>query len=526
MREAEIKQWRFLLHQWLDAHADAKPDRQAMAFMERSLSYGELRSSANCLAHCLLSHGVTRGDRVGIYMDKCLEVPIAIYGIMKAGAAYVPLDPSAPPERISEIIEDCGIRLLMTTDGRLKRLEDSGAECLRELTFIGPTSSGSTSSWDSLEKNFPKVDPGVKVVPGDLAYIIYTSGSTGKPKGIMHTHGSGLSFARWAADEYELTHEDRVSNHAPLHFDLSILDYFAALVAGSTTVIIPEEYTRLPPSYSQLLADMKITVFYTVPFALIQLTLRGVLELRDLSRLRLVIFGGEPMPPKHLANLMAQLPHTSFDNIYGPAEVNGCSHYTLPAPPEPEAVIPIGPICQIAEALILDSIGEPVIGGEVGELLVRTPTMMAGYWNRDDLNATAFYCREEDGLSQTYYRTGDLVRELADGTLEFLGRSDRQTKVRGYRVELDEIESTLTAHIAVEEAAIYTVAGELGQSEIHGAFMPALNERVHTADDFLAYLKERLPWYAVPISLRPSKEFPRTSTGKIDRRALQLKEKK
>lgn len=519
MSERELRPRSFLLHQWLDAHAATVPGQQAIAFLEESLSYGQLCSESNRLAHCLLARGVQRGDRVGIYLDKCLQVPVALYGVMKAGAAYVPLDPSAPPERIADIVQDCGISHLLTSDRRYPRLADACGGIARQLTFLGPEDGAAGESWDGIHDNFPDSDPQVKVTADDLAYIIYTSGSTGTPKGIMHTHSSGLSFARWAAQEYGLTAHDRVSNHAPLHFDLSIFDYFATLVAGATTVIIPEEYTRLPPSYSQLIADMGISVLFTVPFALIQLALRGVLDQRDLSRLRLVIFGGEPMPPKYLAQLMEALPHTSFDNMYGPAEINGCSHYTLPAVPDAGFTIPIGPICAIADALVVDPDGAAVAAGATGELLVRTPTMMAGYWNRPDLNAAAFHRAQQGGLEQVYYRTGDLVRVNQDGVMVFVGRRDRQTKVRGYRVELDEIESTLAAHPAVEEAAIYTVTDEQGQAEIRGAFLTA-GDSAELGETCLAYLKDRLPWYAVPTSLRALPQFPRTSTGKIDRRAI------
>ncbi|NNF17648.1 MAG: AMP-binding protein, partial [Gammaproteobacteria bacterium] len=369
----------------------------------------------------------------------------------------------------------------------------------------------------------------IRVIESDLAYIIYTSGSTGTPKGIMHTHHSGLSFARWAASEYGFCHQDRLSNHAPLHFDLSIMDYFSAVLVGATTVIVPEEYTKLPASYSQLLEDHKVTVLYTVPFALIQMLLRGSLEERNLSALRWAIFGGEPFPSAHLRALCRALPHVRFDNMYGPAEINGCSHFTVEHIDSEDEPVPIGPLANCAEGRIVDKDNTPVARGEVGELLVRTPTMMRGYWKRDDLNQKVFdYQVNAIGHQEVYFRTGDFVQELDDGILRFVGRKDRQVKVRGYRIELDEVELALTAQEPVEEAAVYTLSGADGSRAIHAEVTlkdktGGRHSEPHTElkAQVTRALKKSLPWYALPSQISIICEFPRTVTGKIDRRLLQ-----
>ncbi len=513
----------YLLPQLIERTAARAPQHQAIGCLDRALSYAELAAGANRLANTLQAQGVCRNDRVGIYMDKCLESALAIYGILACGAAYVPLDPSAPAERLAFILRDCGIRHLVTADAKLGRLAQAAAsgplplECL-----IGPDGAQDLPwrcvPWSEVHAAEPRA-PRVKCIEQDLAYVIYTSGSTGEPKGIMHTHHSGLSFARWAAREYGLRQEDRLANHAPLHFDLSILDYFAGAVAGATTVIVPEDYTRLPASYSALLAAQRVSVLYTVPFALIQLLLRGVLEERDLSALRWIIYGGEPFPVKHLRALMQRLPHVRVDNIYGPAEVNGVTHHTLAADFDGDSV-PIGPIADIAEALVVDDSGAPVAAGESGELLVRTPTMMQGYWGRADLNRAAFFRRQLlPEYTAVYYRTGDLVREGGNGEFEFLGRKDRQVKVRGYRIELDEVEAALVAHAAVEEAAVFAVPEAEGSQQLRAAVtLKAGGEADRNA--LLAYLKERLSWYMLPAVLELRDSFPRTSTGKIDRRRL------
>ena len=512
----------FLIHHYLDTTAERHPQRPAARFLDESLDYAGLAGRSNQLAHTLVSQGVRRHDRVGIYMDKSIDTPVAMYGIMKTGAAYVPLDPAAPPERVAGLIRDCGIRHLVSAPSKLRGLRalgrtDCKLDCVigvpqqEELRFPG-------IAWHEIGAAPAGRPPLQRINESDLAYIIYTSGSTGQPKGIMHTHHSCLSFARWAVAEYRLHAGDRLSNHAPLHFDLSIFDYFAAIVAGAATVIIPEEYTKLPASYSKLLEEQAVSVLFTVPFALIQMLLRGSLEERDLGALRWAIFGGEPFPPVYLRDLMAKLAHVRFDNMYGPAEVNGCTHFTVGD--VDGAAIPIGPVADIAEALVVDETDTPVAAGTVGELLVRTPTMMRGYWNQNDLTDRVFLQRaNRTGHEERFFRTGDLVQELEDGVLRFVGRKDRQVKVRGYRIELDEIELALTSIDEVEEAAVYVVDDSEGSHELHAQVTLQGVAGAEPAG-IAKQLKNRLPWYAVPASVSIAAEFPRTRTGKIDKRSI------
>lgn len=519
----------------LHRQARNQPDHTAVVFMDQQLSYAQLDHRASTLAAVLQQHGIRKGDRVGIYANKSIHLAVALYGIMAAGAAYVPLDPSSPPSRTATIINDCDITVLITANSKVRNLQQICQQCPQLQVAIGLDGESplplTCLSWQQLSTN--PVAPHTTIPPhntdqrphdDDLAYIIYTSGSTGDPKGIMHTHRSGMSFARWAATEYKLSANDRLSNHAPLHFDLSIFDYFAALVAGAATVIIPEEYTRLPASYSQLLSDQQITVLFTVPFALIQLSQRGELAQRKLNHLRWIIFGGEPMPVTYLQQLQQQLNHCQFDNMYGPAEINGCCHHTVTHLSEEQRTIPIGPICNIANALIVDHQDHCVGQGTPGELLVQTPTMMLGYWGQPDLNQQVFYRRfTPQGVLQVFYRTGDLVRQDSEGQLWFVGRKDRQIKIRGYRVELDEIEATLTNHHEIEEAAVFCLAGEGGCQQIAAALIwknPASSDQDDCHKQLLKYLKQQLPWYAIPAQWHVYREFPRTVTDKIDRRQL------
>lgn len=517
----------FLLHQAINVACERDPHQEATRFSGKSLTYEELLVRANKLAHLLTDNGVKRGDRVGIYMNKGLESAVSIYGAMLAGAAYVPLDPFAPVTRLGYVIRDCGIRTLLTNDGKLDQInqlveDQTGLEC---LIGIEPQDDlpVRTYSWEDVYTlpALPLVDAGT--IEQDLAYILYTSGSTGVPKGIMHTHRSGLSFAQWAADTYGFKTTDRVSNHAPLHFDLSTLDFFASALAGATTVIIPEAVTKFPASLSKLMADEKLTVWYSVPFALIQLMNLGKLEARDLSSLRWILFAGEPFPTKHLRQLMTMLPQAKFSNLYGPTETNVCTYYNVMAVPVDDQPIPIGRPCANVEDLVVDLDDQPVAPGEVGELLIRGGVVMRGYWGQIEMTQRGFYRRQVfSGYEDIFYRTGDLVQLQQDGNYKYLGRKDRQIKTRGYRVELDDIEVALLAHDMVEEAAVYPVPDGQGSNLIEAAVVPK-NGKALLSSDLLDHLGGLLPTYAIPVKIHVTNDFPRTSTGKINRRELQAK---
>ena len=338
----------------------------------------------------------------------------------------------------------------------------------------------------------------------------------------MHTHHSGLSYAKLSAETYQLHEMDILGNHSPLHFDMSTFEFFSGPLKGACTVLIPEEYTKLPASLSKLIADEQLTIWYSVPLALIQLLLRGAMESRDLRALRWILFGGEPFPTADLRELMTRLPNARFSNVYGPAEVNQCAFYHVTKLPDKnEDSIPIGRVWANSEGLVIDAKDQPVEPGTTGELLIRSPTMMQGYWNREDLNQWAFYHHIPfAGYKETYYRTGDLVRLTEDGDYKYIGRKDRQIKTRGYRVELDEVEMNLVSHKQVEEAAVFPIPDTEGSTLISAAVTLKDNQKV-AESELMNYLKTRLPWYAVPININIVKEFPRTTSGKIDRRALQ-----
>jgi len=501
-----------LLFESVDDWAKKTPEQQAFRFQDTALTYAELSRASAKLAAVLIANGVRPGDRVGVALHKSLQTPVAIYGIMKAGAAFVPIDPATAPERMGKMLAHCGIKCVVSNPDMQAKL----AEVLTDETLIGAELEGVRSiSWAEVHQAIPAMP--IAVSPNDIAYIMYTSGSTGTPKGITHTHASGLAYAKAISRLYGITADDRFGNHAPLHFDISTFDYFAAPLCGATTVIIPEPYMMLPASLSALMAAERLTLWFSAPNALTQLLLNGALEHHDLTTLRWVIFGGEPFPVKYLRGLMRAWPKARFSNSYGPAEVNMCSYYHVENLPPDQASVPIGQMWDIAEGLIVDEHDTIVAQGEQGELLVNAPTMMRGYWQAPALNAQCFFTRTgPDGKKQTFYRTGDLVAETAPNCMQFLGRKDRQVKLRGYRIELDEIEAVLTEHEDIEETGAFKT---LSGVRIEAAVTLKAG-RTATAQALQRHCAARLPAYAVPSCFHIIQAFPRTTSQKIDRRAL------
>jgi len=492
------------------------PEAAAIRLGDSQLSYAELDMASDRLAGVLRGSGVQVGDRVGILASKSFESVVGIYGALKAGAAYVPLDYTAPAARLDLVVRDCGIRHLVTND--------SGAICLKQLlatthqrfdVVIGPAANGVT--WDTVYQSpVPELPSSFGENP--LAYILYTSGSTGVPKGIVHTHASALAFIEWVGTALSPTNAHRFSSHAPFHFDLSILDLFVSAAAGAPVVLIPEAVAKLPASLSQLIERERLTIWYSVPYALIQMLERGSLPKRDLGSLRWVLFAGEQMALSYLERLMELLPDARFANLYGPTETNVCTWYQIPGKNQCGDRIPIGAPCSGDEALAVDFEDQPVARGEEGELLIRGGSVMAGYWNSSFAADAA--AGDIKGLGRDeYYRTGDLVRQQEDGNFLFLGRKDRQVKVRGYRIELDEIERILASHPDVEEAAVFLAHGDNGDAGIEAAVVAKTGRSVSSAD-VLAHAATLLPSYAVPAMIRLLRAFPRTSTGKLNRRAL------
>lgn len=514
-----------LIHHSLLRQKESNPDQVAFRCRGESITYGNLYEHCSRLAYLLQELGTKPEDRIGIYMSKSLEMPIATYATLMAGGCYVPIDPDAPSERVAFILKNCGIETLITlpTKGRdIERLNASPDLPLRNIIGLpNPKLEGVTGhDWNSIHSR-PANFETPKINQHSLAYIMYTSGSTGTPKGLMHTHESALAYAKHSQQLYSVSSDDILANHAPLHFDISTFEFITGPYAGATTVLIPEEEKLFPAALAESIETEKFTFWYSVPLALVQLLSSGVLSDTDTSSLRWVLFGGEPLAPKHLLSLMELIPTARFCNVYGPAEVNQCTYFHIPSAfSNATSSIPLGYVWEGAEAKIVSQDDEEAESDESGELLICSKTMMRGYWERDDLNQTAFYfTTDNSGTMKRYYRTGDLVSKDSNGLLHFLGRKDRQVKIRGYRVELDEIESVFAAQEDIESAAVVLVCDELGDMQLIVCVIP-YNLPQFDSRTSLTNAKKFLPRYAVPSRLEVLNHFPKTTSGKIDRNAL------
>jgi len=425
-----------------------------------------------------------------------------------------------PAERLAFILDDCGIQHVISSDVQVRTIEDLDQS--KNLRFYGveKTLGFDQTRWPEIQKQ-PGTNPEIVLVDQDLGYIMYTSGSTGNPKGMMHTHHGSVTYANWGRAYVGMQSSDKVASHAPLHFDLSIFDFFSTARAGATVVLVPEAITRFPASWTKYIEDEQISIVFTVPYTLTTMLEQGVMEKRNLDSLRWILFGGEPFPPNQLRKFMQELPNVRLTNIYGPAEAPCCTCYDIPSPlPAGDDPLPIGVVSSNSEDIIIDENDDDCTPGESGELCIRSSTLMRGYWNREDLNAGAFLERRPPGqLPKQYYRTGDRVFRHADGQLRFLGRIDRMVKTRGHRVELDEVEATIAKHDHVLEVAAFVVPDEYGSQIIMAALVPKPGIQIDKSE-IHKLLRANLPTYAIPQDIFSMQALPHTSSGKIDRRAL------
>jgi amino acid adenylation domain-containing protein len=510
----------------LDTAADRYPQATAVVDGKRELTYRQLQTAANRIAQQLVRIGVSRGDRVGLYLHKSAQGLAALYGVLKAGAAYVPLATDWPIVRVQHIIADANISVLMTgleQAHNWPELTRPGAGVKHLICVNGragevPAAPGGTLTDAAGLAGQPGTNPPVAVAPADLAYVLYTSGSTGGPKGVMLSHRNALSFVDWAVREFAVTRDDRLASHAPLHFDLSVFDLFAAARVAAPVVLVPKDVTPFPLALGRFVQDSRITVWYSVPSAVNMLATRGGLQPGNLPALRLVLFAGEVFPVSQLRKAMAVIPGAEFCNLFGPTETNACTWYRVPRGlGEHVRSLPIGQPIDGVQLFCRTDDGRPAAVDELGELWVRGPTVMAGYLGDPDRTGRVLGPPDPARPDVIAYRTGDLVSRNAAGLWHFAGRRDSQIKSRGYRIELGEIETVLNAHPSVIECAVTAVPDERFGNRIDAYVV--VGDGLGPAE-LTAHARNALPSYMVPWSFAVMPALPRTSTGKIDYQEL------
>ncbi len=520
----------YLLQHLLINSAKRYPDKIALIYQDEKITYNDLDVVTSKLAATLLENGVQRGDRIGIYINKSIPSIISILGILKAGGVYVPLDPNAPLKRLAYIIENAGIKCLLTStrkSGNVKQMfpEENPLDVViltDDAKKLASDLSVRVIPWEEISKRCEASCPDIFAIETDLAYILYTSGSTGTPKGVMISHRTSLAFINWSADEFDIRREDRVSSHAPLHFDLSIFDIFTSLQAGATICLVPEEYSIFPGRLIKFIKDNKISVWYSVPSILMHMMVHGNMSSHTFPDLRLILFAGEVFPVKYLRELREIIPQADYFNLYGPTETNVCTYYRVDRL-EPERIkpVPIGKACSNSEVFALDENNNIVTeGGREGELYVRGSCVAQGYW-RDPEKTGAHFIKNflNPEYEEKIYRTGDVVTLDAEGNYNLVGRKDHMIKSRGYRIELGEIEAALYAHPGVKEAVATAVPDELITNKIK-AFIVPKNPDSLTKIAIEKHLCALIPNYMLPEMIEFCKSLPKTSTGKIDRTAL------
>ena len=448
----------YLLQHLLSESAAKYPDKEAVQFRDQTMTYSQLERESNALAHRLLEMGVGRGERVGIYMNRSITSLVGVFGILKTGAAYVPVDPACPQARLNYILNKCGVRLLLSSEDKLTNLLQAFPDSCPLETILAmnglrstPGSIGSATiiDWQGLRGAAREDSPCISTIDADLAYILFTSGSTGNPKGVMISHLNSLTFVNAAHDFFEINMNDRFSNVCPLHFDMSVFDIFVAFKAGASIVIAPENMSMFPTRLAEFIEKNRISVWNSVPSLLLLLTNHASLDKYDFSSLRLVLFAGEVFPIRHLRRFHESVPGATLYNVYGQTEANSSTYYMVDqVPSDDAATLPIGRPFPNFEVFALDEHGQKVDepGGK-GELFVRASSVARGYWDDVERTEERFVKNPlAPDRNEIIYRTGDMVRLDSDTNYVFLGRKDHMIKSRGYRIEIGEIETVLANH--------------------------------------------------------------------------------
>jgi len=493
------------LHQLFEEQVKRTPKAVAVDYEGKQLTYQELNSRGNQLANYLKASGIGPEKLVGLFMERSLDMVIGIYGIIKAGGAYVPLDPEYPPDRVAYMIEDTKVPMLLTQKHLVSRLPEHKAHvlCL-------------DSEWEMIAKEKrDNIESGCTA--GNLAYVIYTSGSTGKPKGVMNEHRGIVNRLLWMQDEYGLTGEDRILQKTPFSFDVSVWEFLWPLLVGARLVMARPGGHKDSAYLVKMIIENKITTLHFVP-SMLQIFLEEE-RVENCLSIKRVICSGEALPYELKKRFFERL-DTELHNLYGPTEAAVDVTY-WPCQRESEYhFVPIGFPVANTQIYILDPQLQPVPVGISGELHIGGIQVARGYLNRPGLTQEKFIPDPIiDKPDARLYKTGDLARYLNDGSIEYIGRTDFQVKIRGLRIELGEIETLITEYEGVSQSVVVLREDRLGEKSLVAYLVPDSDHDVSLAK-LRGYLRAKLPDYMVPQHFVKLDSIPLTPNGKADRRAL------
>jgi amino acid adenylation domain-containing protein len=517
-----------LLQEYLARSAEHDPERVALVMDGERLTYGELDATSNRLARLLADAGCRRGDRVCLVLPKAPSAVLSMQAVLKADAAYVPIDISSPAPRVARIVQSAEPRIVLATPATAKLVD----ELVASSTLGSEVSIGYVEDGQGGERFEPKFRPadlasysaepvGFANQPEDLAHLLYTSGSTGLPKGVMITHAQVVHFIEWATGYFGMQAGDRNSGHAPLHFDLSTFDIYGTLAVGAELHPVPSSATLAPSGLAQWIRDAELTQWFSVPSVFSYMAKFDVLEQDDFPSLKRVIWCGEVLPTPILIHWMRRIPHASFTNLYGPTETTIASSYyeVRECPSDPSVPIPIGRPCAGEELAVLDDALQPVPAGETGEIFISGVGLSPGYWRDEERTAAAFVPHPQKPADRLY-RTGDLGRRDEMGLFHYHGRTDSQIKSRGHRIELGEIETALNTLDSLREVAVVgSDSDSFEGTAICCAYVAAEPGGV-APHELRRRLSEVLPSYMLPSRWLALEVLPKNLNGKIDRPRL------
>ena len=509
-----------LLHTFVEQQVARTPGAIALVSEDDQFTYAELNARANQLAHYLISRGVTTETFVAICLERSVEMIVALLAVLKAGAAYVPLDPQSPPDRLAVILDEVAPRLVITTSSA------------RNVLAAGTNAFELDREWTTL-LNESDTNPDQRMLPDQLAYVLYTSGSTGKPKGVMISHRAICNHMHWMQRALPLTEQDTLLQKTVFTFDASIWELFVPLFTGARLVLARPGGQQYSSYLVEAMLEHNVTVLQVVPSMLA--VLLGEPRLKECRSLRRMCVGGEALPVAQVKRFY-QLLDAEVVNLYGPTEAAIETIYFECERAEIEkssgGVVPIGRPIPNIQVYVLDERLHPTPCGVAGELHIGGICLARGYLERPDLTAERFIPNPfSDAQGMRLYKTGDVARILADGTVEFLGRLDEQVKLRGYRVELGEIETALNTYPHVRETVATVREDTPGDQRLVAYFVPRAElldqtETELTTTALQNYLRARLPEYMIPSTFVRLEKLPTLANGKIDRKALPAPDKR